>query len=75
MHLLKGTVLVKIGQDVKAGQLIPKSGHTGWSSAPHLHFLVYKAKDGFLRQSIPVKFKISPNESDVLYEDEVYKAF
>lgn len=37
-HLQAGGVLVRVGQQVQAGQRIGLSGNTGNSSAPHLHF-------------------------------------
>ncbi|MDQ6994210.1 MAG: M23 family metallopeptidase [Mariprofundaceae bacterium] len=33
-------LLVKVGQHIKAGQVISKSGHSGHSTGPHLHFEV-----------------------------------
>jgi hypothetical protein len=37
-HLQKGSLLVKPGDKVKAGQVIARLGNTGNSNAPHLHF-------------------------------------
>jgi Peptidase family M23 len=37
-HMRKGSVTVKRGDHVKAGQVIGKLGNTGNTSAPHLHF-------------------------------------
>eukprot|EP00903_Cladosiphon_okamuranus_P016124 g14880.t1 len=38
VHLLRGGVLVRLGQQVAAGQAIARSGGTGYTSGPHLHF-------------------------------------
>jgi murein DD-endopeptidase MepM/ murein hydrolase activator NlpD len=39
MHMMTGSILVKKGQKVTAGQQIGKAGSTGITySAPHLHF-------------------------------------
>ena len=39
-HLRQNGVAVKIGERVKAGQVIGYSGNTGQSKGPHLHFAV-----------------------------------
>jgi len=41
-HLKKGSALVNVGDEVKAGQPIAESGATGWLAGlgPHLHFMV-----------------------------------
>lgn len=38
LHLVKGSIKVKVGQKVKAGALLGKEGDTGYSYGTHLHF-------------------------------------
>lgn len=51
-----GGVLVRPGQRVGAGQQIGSSGNTGFSSGPHLHFVVQVNRNGRL-VSIPVRME------------------
>lgn len=55
-HLRKSGVLVRIGQKVRAGDIIGFSGATGFVTGPHLHFSVLKAKKGGGFVTIPIKF-------------------
>ena len=55
-HLRKNGATVEVGQRVVVGQHIGYSGNTGFSSLPHLHFAVYKAKSHGNYQSLPIKF-------------------
>lgn len=56
-HLKPGGVAVEVGQEVAAGELLGYSGHTGYSMYPHLHFVIYRAVDGYSRESYPMMFQ------------------
>lgn len=48
---------VKVGDSVRRGQPIGKSGFTGYTDAPHLHFNVLKPLAGGQFESVPVEFE------------------
>ncbi len=54
-HLKQNGVLVHVGQKVSRGEKIGYSGNTGYTSGPHLHFSVFKAKNARETQTIPVQ--------------------
>lgn len=53
-HLKPEGVQVRVGQYVRKGQRIGLSGNTGFSTAPHLHFVV-QANRGMQLESIPFR--------------------
>lgn len=55
LHLKRGSVQVKAGQQVKVGSLLGQSGNTGRSTGPHLHFVVQK-NIGDSLVSVPFRF-------------------
>jgi murein DD-endopeptidase MepM/ murein hydrolase activator NlpD len=55
-HLQPGSVLVHVGDEVKAGDVIGKLGSSGNSTEPHLHFHVCDKSDPLMCAGIPVNF-------------------
>ncbi len=41
MHLRSGSIMVKAGQQLAAGQTFAQVGNTGSSTGPHLHFEIW----------------------------------
>jgi murein DD-endopeptidase MepM/ murein hydrolase activator NlpD len=54
-HLQLDTVRVRPGQRVARGEYLANSGNTGFSSGPHLHFVVLR-NAGMRSESVPVTF-------------------
>ncbi|WP_070885828.1 M23 family metallopeptidase [Pseudomonas sp. D1-3] len=55
LHLMQGSVNVREGQRVPVGAPIGRSGNTGNSTGPHLHFVVQR-NVGMALESIPFEF-------------------
>lgn len=54
-HILHGSLSVSLGERVEAGQVLARIGNTGYSTGPHLHFVMrYNSGKGVY--SIPFKF-------------------
>ncbi len=56
-HLKNGSVKVKSGHKVTAGQLIGKCGNSGNSTEPHIHFQVSAQIDEANTVTIPISFR------------------
>lgn len=55
-HLQPNSLQVRPGQLVGAGQWLANSGNTGYSSGPHLHFVI-QLNVGMALESMPFRFK------------------
>ena len=55
-HLAPGSVTVTMGQRVGVGEVIGCVGHTGNSTAPHLHFHLMDSADPLQAKGIPCAF-------------------
>ncbi len=55
-HLDLASVFVRPGARIRAGQMIARSGNTGFSSGPHLHFAIQQ-NTGMRLISVPFKFE------------------
>lgn len=54
-HILMDTALVKEGDNVAVGERLARSGSSGFSTGPHLHFSIMK-NSGLKNIAIPFKF-------------------
>ncbi|MCX8131015.1 MAG: M23 family metallopeptidase [Clostridia bacterium] len=54
-HLKQNSITVKVGEQVKEGQLIGQVGNSGHSSTPHLHIQASK-EDWLHGTSVPILF-------------------
>lgn len=55
LHLMRGSVVVREGERVARGSPLGRSGNTGHSTGPHLHFVVQRNTGAGL-ESIPYEF-------------------
>jgi murein DD-endopeptidase MepM/ murein hydrolase activator NlpD len=56
-HAQTGSIQVSPGDPVKVGQVLARVGHSGNSTAPHLHFHLMDHRDPLRAQGIPCCFR------------------
>ncbi len=69
-HLQAGGMRVRRGQAVGAGQPLGLSGNSGFSSAPHLHFVV-QVNRGMGLRSVPARIFAEQGQLQFARQDEV----
>ena len=73
VHIVKGSAKVKVGDKVKAGQVIGEVGSVGYSSGPHLHLSVAIVDENINHKSMHVEFLNSKNKViDIKYKSTIY---
>ncbi len=61
-HLQPGSLRVKFGDKVKAGQVLGLVGNTGNSSEPHLHFQLMNANSPLGSEGYRTRCRINTTE-------------
>ena len=72
LHFQPNAALVKLGDVVQTGQPIGRSGNSGYTSRPHLHFGVFRIRNDNTRESLPFKVRTDQGVKDTLEEGQVY---
>jgi hypothetical protein len=76
MHLQPDGVDVEAGRRVSRGELLGRSGNTGYSTTPHLHFQVMTAApDGLGAVSFPFELLVAPKIAEPPVEGQLYRAW
>ncbi|MEJ7603992.1 MAG: M23 family metallopeptidase, partial [Kofleriaceae bacterium] len=76
LHLAPSSVEVVAGQRVERGQPLARSGYTGYSSVPHLHFGIITAViDGSTSRSFPFRFAVAPQRAEEPVQGRRYVAW
>lgn len=55
-HFKTGSIRVKVGEQVERGALLGQVGHSGNSTAPHLHFQLMDSGDLLVAKGLPCVF-------------------
>jgi murein DD-endopeptidase MepM/ murein hydrolase activator NlpD len=55
-HMRQGSLLVRQGQRIEAGQNLGRVGNSGHSSGPHLHYHLMDGPELFLSDGLPARF-------------------
>lgn len=73
-HTSPGSIRVKVGDIIKPEDIIASVGHSGNSTAPHLHFHVMDKKEILQAEGIHTGFKqyqVITNEASVIKEKDI----
>jgi len=73
VHLNWNSIRVVPGQQVRRGEYLADSGNTGFSTGPHLHFVVQRNEGGAL-VAVPLEFA-GPSGPETLVTGETYTAY
>jgi len=68
-HIKKDGSIVKPGDTIKIGQHIGYSGNVGWSTGPHLHFIVFLQRFK-TRETLATKFKVGSGKQVTQLEEK-----
>lgn len=55
-HLQHNSILVRVGQQVLAGELIGKCGNSGNTSEPHIHYHLQDSSEMYKGVGLPIQF-------------------
>ena len=72
-HMQPGSLKVKVGDTVKAGQVLGLLGNSGNTDSPHLHFHIMDGPSPLLSNGLPYVFTSFAGEGHVTDEDPLFK--
>lgn len=73
VHIKKNGSLVRVGDKIKQGDVIAKSGDVGWAAGPHLHFEIFFKRLDAENKTLKTKFKIGDGKkTEYLVEKKSY---